>query len=192
MNECVTYSFIDAASAKLFGGGEDATRLENPISSEMSHLRPSLLPGLLQAAARNQARGFSDVDLFEVGQAFAGGEPGEQELMATGIRVGQTGPRDPHGARRSVDLFDAKADLEAVLAAAGAPAKFQIRRDGKGHWHPGRHGVLALGPKVLGTFGELHPKVIQAMDIKGTVVGFVANLEAIPFARSKGTGRRWS
>jgi phenylalanyl-tRNA synthetase beta chain len=189
MNECVTYSFIDAASAQLFGGGEDATRLENPISSEMSHLRPSLLPGLMQAAARNQARGFSDLALFEVGQAFVGGEPGDQTLMATGIRVGQTGPRDPHGARRLVDLYDAKADLEAVLAAVGAPARVQVRRDGSGFWHPGRHGVLALGPNVLGTFGELHPKVIQAMDIKGTVVGFVADLQAIPFARSKGATR---
>ncbi len=77
-NECVTYSFIDAAAAALFGGGADATRIENPISSEMTHLRPDLLPGLLQAAARNQARGFMDLSLFEVGPAFSGGEPGEQ------------------------------------------------------------------------------------------------------------------
>ncbi|MFZ1726262.1 MAG: phenylalanine--tRNA ligase subunit beta, partial [Albidovulum sp.] len=74
-NECVTYSFIDAAAAALFGGGSEATRLENPISSEMTHMRPDLLPGLLQAAARNQARGFADMALFEVGPAFHGGEP---------------------------------------------------------------------------------------------------------------------
>ena len=77
-NECVTYSFIDRASAELFGGGADAVRVENPISSEMTHLRPDLLPGLLSAAARNQARGFSDLALFELGPVFAGGEPGEQ------------------------------------------------------------------------------------------------------------------
>jgi len=77
-NECVTYSFIDAASATAFGGGQDATRIENPISSEMTHLRPDLLPGLLAAAARNQARGYADLALFEVGPAFSGGEPGER------------------------------------------------------------------------------------------------------------------
>ncbi len=189
LNECVTYSFIDEGAARLFGGGDDATRLENPISSEMSHLRPSLLPGLLQAGARNQARGFADLALFEVGQAFSGGEPGDQQLMAAGIRVGQSGPRSPHGARRGVDLYDAKADLEAVLAAVGTPARAQIRRDGAPCWHPGRHGVHVLGKVQIGTFGELHPRIVQALDLKGPVVGFVANLGAIPFPRSSGTTR---
>ncbi len=89
-NECVTYSFIDGAAAALFGGGSDAVRVENPISSEMTHLRPDLLPGLLQAAARNQARGFLDLALFEVGPVFDGGEPGEQHLQAAGLLVGAT------------------------------------------------------------------------------------------------------
>jgi len=89
-NECVTYSVIDQASAALFGGGTDETRLENPISSDMSHMRPDLLPGLLQAAARNQARGFADMALFEVGPAFSGGEPGEEQIMVSGLLVGGT------------------------------------------------------------------------------------------------------
>ena len=130
-NECVTYSFIDKAAAALFGGGDDAVMLENPISSEMSHMRPGLLPGLLQAAARNQARGFMDLALYEVGAAFHGGEPGEQHLQVAGILVGHSGPRDPHGDRRPVDVFDVKADAEAVLAAMGAPAKVQILRGGE-------------------------------------------------------------
>ena len=120
-NECVTYSFIDADSAALFGGGADATRLQNPISSEMTHMRPDLLPGLLQAAVRNQARGAMDLALFEVGPAFSGGEPGEQHVQATAILVGANAARDPHGSRRAVDLYDAKADAEAVLSAIGAP-----------------------------------------------------------------------
>lgn len=190
LNECVTYSFIDQAAAALFGGGDEATRLENPISTEMSHMRPSLLPGLCQAAARNQARGFADLGLFEVGAAFHGGEPEEQHVLATGLRVGRTGPKDVHGASRAVDVFDAKADAEAVLAAIGAPARVQIRRGGEGWWHPGRHGVIGLGPKtVLGVFGELHPKVLAALDVKGPAVGFVLQLDAVPFPRSKGTGR---
>jgi phenylalanyl-tRNA synthetase beta chain len=180
-NECVTYSFVDQASAALFGGGDESRRVANPISSEMTHMRPSLLPGLLQAAARNQARGFSELALFEVGAVFHGGEPEEQELLLTGIRIGNTGPRDPHGARRPVDVFDARADAEAVLAALGAPARFQFPRGAKGWWHPGRSSRITLGPKiVLAAFGELHPRVLRAMDVKGPAVGFSVHLQAIP------------
>ncbi|WP_306044761.1 phenylalanine--tRNA ligase subunit beta [Nioella sp. MMSF_3534] len=189
-NECVTYSFIDQASAALFGGGTDDVMLENPISSEMSHMRPALLPGLLQAAARNQARGFMDLALFEVGAAFHGGEPTEQHLQAAGLLIGQSGPRDPHGARRPVDVFDVKVDVEAVLAAMGAPAKVQILRDGDGWWHPGRHGRICLGPKkTLGVFGELHPKVLAEMDVKGPAMAFTLFPEEIPMPRSAGASR---
>ncbi|WP_323766051.1 phenylalanine--tRNA ligase subunit beta [Marinovum sp.] len=190
-NECVTYSFIDAAAAALFGGGEDTTRLANPISSEMSHMRPDLLPGLLQAAARNQARGFMDMALFELGHVFSGGEPGEQGTQVAGLLVGRTGPKDVHGTSRVVNVFDAKADAEAILAAMGAPAKAQIRRDGPGWFHPGRHGVICLGPKkVLGVFGELHPKVLQAMDVKGPAMAFTLFPEAIPLPRKSGATRQ--
>ncbi|MCH2165681.1 MAG: phenylalanine--tRNA ligase subunit beta [Marinovum sp.] len=189
-NECVTYSFIDQASAKLFGGGEETTALANPISSEMSHMRPALLPGLLQAAQRNQARGKMDLALFEFGSAFHGGEPGEQHLLATGLLVGRTGPKDSHGASRPVDVFDVKADAEAVLAAMGAPAKVQIIRGAQGWWHPGRHGKICLGPKkVLGVFGELHPRVLEAMDVKGPAMAFTLWPEAIPMPKVTKTTR---
>lgn len=184
-NECVSYSFIDAASAALFGGGAEATRLENPISSEMTHMRPDLLPGLLQAAARNQARGFADLALFEVGPAFTGGEPGEQVLQAAGLLVGASAPRDPWASRRAVDVYDAKADAEAVLAAIGAPARVQINRKLAGWWHPGRAGNVALGPNVLATFGEVHPKVLRQMGVKGPAVAFTIWLENAPFPKAK-------
>ena len=118
--------------------------LANPISSEMSHMRPQLLPGLLQAAARNQARGLMDQALFEVGTAFHGGEPGEQHVQVSGLIVGRTGPKDVHGASRAVDVFDAKADAEAFLAAIGAPAKVQIMRGADAWWHPGVMARFAL------------------------------------------------
>ncbi|WP_299735099.1 phenylalanine--tRNA ligase subunit beta [uncultured Roseobacter sp.] len=189
-NECVTYSFIDQASAKLFGGGDDTTRLENPISSDMSHMRPALLPGLLQAAARNQARGFADVALFEVGPAFHGGEPGEQHLLVSGLLVGRTGPKDVHGASRGVDVFDVKADAEAVLTAMGAPAKVQILRGAAEWWHPGRHGMICLGPKkVLGIFGEVHPRVLAAMDVKGPAMAFTLWPAEVPMPRKTGASR---
>jgi phenylalanyl-tRNA synthetase beta chain len=184
-NECVTYSFIDQASAALFGGGQDAVRLENPISSEMSHLRPDLLPGLLQAAARNQARGFNDLALCEIGPVFHGGEPEEESLQAAGLLVGAVAPRDPFGSRRTVDLYDAKADVEAVLAALGAPARLQISRAVAGWWHPGRSGVAGLGPNALGTFGEVHPAILKAFDVKGPAVAFTIRIAAIPSPKIK-------
>ena len=189
-NECVSYSFIDQASAALFGGGTDETRLENPISSDMSHMRPDLLPGLLQAAARNQSRGFADMALFEVGPAFSGGEPGEEQIMVSGLLVGRTGPRDVHGAARAVDVYDVKADAEAVLAAIGAPAKVQVLRGAADWWHPGRHGKVCLGPKkVLGIFGEVHPRVLAAMDVKGPAMAFTIYPAEVPLPRKSGATR---
>ncbi|WP_104019985.1 phenylalanine--tRNA ligase subunit beta [Roseovarius nitratireducens] len=189
-NECVTYSFIDREAAALFGGGDDASRLANPISSEMSHLRPALLPGLLQAAARNQARGIMDMALFEVGHVFHGGEPDEQGLLVSGILVGQTSPKDVHGGARAADLYDAKADAEAILAGMGAPAKVQILRGAGDWWHPGRHGMICLGPKkVLGVFGELHPRVLRALDVKGPVVAYTLYPQEIPLPRNTSASR---
>jgi phenylalanyl-tRNA synthetase beta chain len=189
-NECVTYSFIDEKSAGLFGGGTDVTRVANPISSEMTHMRPALLPGLLQAAARNQARGFGDMALFEVGAAFHGGEPEEQHLLISGLLIGRTGPKDVHGSARAVDVYDAKADTEAVLSALGAPARAQIFRDVADWWHPGRSGRIALGPKkTLAVFGEIHPKILKAMDVKGPAVGFTVWPAEVPEPRKSGTSK---
>lgn len=189
-NECVTYSFIDQTSAALFGGGTDETRLENPISADMSHMRPALLPGLLAAAARNQARGFADMALFEIGPAFHGGEPKEQHALVSGLLIGRTGPKDVHGASRPVDVYDVKADAEAILAAMGAPARVQILRGTSDHWHPGRHGMICLGPKkVLGIYGEVHPKILAAMDVKGPAMAFTLWPEQVPLSRKAGATR---
>ena len=189
-NECVTYAFIDTASAALFGGGDDARRVANPIASDLSDLRPSLLPGLLKAAARNQTRGFGDLALFEASDSFAGGEPGEQRAEVAGLLVGRESARTPHGAGRAYDLFDAKADLEALLSTLGAPARLQIRRDGPNWWHPGRHGVITLGPKtILAEFGEIHPRILKALDVKGPAVAFVLWPDAIPLPRATGRAR---
>jgi phenylalanyl-tRNA synthetase beta chain len=189
-NECVTYAFIDTPSAQLFGGGDEARRVGNPIASDLSDLRPSLLPGLLKAAARNQARGFGDLALFEASESFAGGEPGEQRAEVAGLLVGRESQKGVHGPGRAYDLFDARADLEALLTALGAPAKLQIRRDGPAWWHPGRHGVVTLGPKtVLAEFGELHPRILKALDVKGPAVAFVLWPDALPLARNQSRAR---
>ncbi len=186
----MTYSFIDKASAGLFGGGDDARRLQNPISNEMSDMRPDLLPGLLQAAARNQARGFSDLALFECGPVFHGGEPDDLRVQVSGLLVGKSLAKDVHGESRAIDLYDAKADAEAILAAMGAPTKVQVLRGAEAWWHPGRHGKICLGPKkVLGVFGELHPKVIAEMGVKGPVVGFTIWPDEVPLPRKSGATR---
>ncbi|MFV0408566.1 MAG: phenylalanine--tRNA ligase subunit beta [Paracoccus sp. (in: a-proteobacteria)] len=188
-NECVTYSFIDQDAARLFGGGRDNVRLENPISSEMTHLRPDLLPGLLAAAARNQARGFADLALFECGPVFSGGEPGDQALRLTGLLVGSSAPRDPYGSRRPVDIYDAKADAEAILQTIGVPARVQIDRKLDGWWHPGRASNMQLGPNRLASFGEIHPKILREMDVKGPAVAFTIHIPNVPLPKAQSTTR---
>ncbi len=188
-NECVTYSFIDQPAAALFGGGSDALRVENPISSEMTHMRPDLLPGLLAAAARNQARGFADLALFECGPVFAGGEPGEQATVLSGLLVGANAARDPYASRRKVDIYDAKADAEAILQTIGAPAKAQINRKLDGWWHPGRAGNIALGPNSLASFGEIHPRVLRHFGIKGAAVGFTIRIANVPLPKTRTPSR---
>ena len=185
-NECVTYSFISEKTALLFGGGSNDTKLENPISTEMTHMRPSLLPGLLQAASRNQSRGIFDMALFEIGPVFHGGEPENQEILATGILVGHTNSRDVHNERRKFDPFDIKADVQKVLESIGCPTKLMIIRDVNKWWHPGRSGKLSLGPKNnLAGFGEVHPKVLSELNIKGPVMAFAIHIEKPPFPRVK-------
>lgn len=128
-----------------------------------------------------------DLALFEVGPAFHGGEPGEQHLQAAGLLVGAAAPRDPPGnrSRRMVDVFDAKADAETVLAALGAPARVQIGRKVAGWWHPGRSGVIGLGPNTMATFGEVHPRILAALDVKGPAVAFTVLVANVPQPKVK-------
>ncbi|HEX2256680.1 MAG TPA: phenylalanine--tRNA ligase subunit beta [Afifellaceae bacterium] len=191
LNEAVTYSFLPKGHAELFGGGERALELANPISSELSDMRPSLLPNLIAAVGRNLARGFDTIGLFEVGQVYLGDRPEDEKVHASGARRGQDGPRHWSGVSRAVDAFDAKADALAVLAAAGAPVdKLQTVAEGPDWYHPGRLGSLLLGPKNrLATFGEIHPRVLQAMDVEGPLVAFEVDLDAIPLSKARATAR---
>jgi phenylalanyl-tRNA synthetase beta chain len=190
LNECVTYSFVSEAQARLFGGGGPEMALDNPISADLSHMRPSALPALCAAAARNQARGAGEIALFELGPAFDGPEPGQQREAAAILRVGHTAPREWSGARRPVDLWDARADAEAALAACGvAPDRLTVAREAPGWLHPGRSAALKLGRETLAVFGELHPKVAAAMDLRGAAVAALAFPEAAPAAKARGATR---
>ena len=179
-NECVSFSFIARAQARLFGGGDEARQLSNPIASDLDALRPSPLPSLLAAASRNVARGLSDFNLCEVGPAFQSGMPEVQTNNAAGIIVG-AGVRDWSKSAHAADVFDAKAALFAGLEAAmGGPMTAPVTA-GAPHWfHPGRSGTVALGPRQIGWFGELHPKILAVFDLKIPVAAFEINLDAIP------------
>ncbi|MBF9197061.1 phenylalanine--tRNA ligase subunit beta [Microvirga terrestris] len=191
--EAVTWSFIAADEAGLFGGGDARLKLANPIAAELSDMRPSLLPGLLKAAQRNADRGLGDVALFEVGQTFASDEPEGQSIKAAAVRRGTARAegvgRHWDGGAQSVDAFDAKADVLALLAALGIPSGgLQIVAGGPAWFHPGRSGTLQFGPKnVVGAFGEVHPKVLKALDLKGPLVAFELNLDALPPPKAKPT-----
>ncbi len=191
-NEAVTWSFISRNQAELFGGGNPALALANPISSEMTDMRPSLLPGLLAAAQRNADRGFGDVALFEIGQIFEDDTPEGQKMAAAGVRRGTAklagAGRHWSGVSGNVDVFDAKADAEAALAEIGAPVeKLMVTADAPATFHPGRSGCLKLGPKnTLAVFGEIHPRTLQKLDIEGPLVAFEVYLDALPQAKGKG------
>ncbi|MEY4964419.1 MAG: hypothetical protein RL274_2 [Pseudomonadota bacterium] len=188
-NETVSFSFIARGQGKLFGGGDGARQLSNPIASDLDALRPSVLPSLLAAASRNVARGFANLQLFEIGAAFDSGVPGEQKNVAAAIRAG-TGERHWQKGGETSGLFAVKADLLAALEAiTGAPMLAPMTQGGPGWYHPGRSGTIAMGPKVIAQFGEIHPKVLAAFDLKGPAAGFEIFLEAIPDPKTKGKGK---
>ncbi len=188
-NECVSFSFMARDHARLFGGGDEARQLSNPIASDLDALRPSVLPSLLAAAARNAARGLSSLQLFEIGAAFDSGMPEAQKSVAAGITTGH-----PDRSWQKIDppigAFAVKADVLAALEAiTGAPMSAPVTKGAPGWYHPGRSGTIAMGPKVIAYFGELHPRVQGKFDLKMPVMGFEIFLDAIPEAKSKGKAK---
>lgn len=186
LDEAVHWSFISMADAQRFGGGSPQLRLANPIASELTDMRPSLLPGLLAAAQRNTNRGYPDLKLFEVGQVFHSVTPDGQKTYASAIRMGAT--RHWQG-MSPVSVFDAKADIAAVLDAMGHDIdKLQLVAEPASWSHPGRGGRIQLGPKLtIGWFGEIHPALAESYDLAGPVAAFELDLDAIPEPRRKPT-----
>jgi phenylalanyl-tRNA synthetase beta chain len=187
LDEAVTWSFIPEAEAQRFGGGAAELKLANPIASELTDMRPSLLPGLLGAAGRNTNRGLSELKLFEVGQVFHSVEPEGQRTYASGIRLG--GARHGQAGAGKVSVFDAKSDIAALLDAMGHDIdKLQLVAEPASWSHPGRGGRIQLGPKLtIGWFGEVHPSELEKFDLTGPVAAFELDLDAIPEPRKKPT-----
>lgn len=184
--EAVTWSFTKQSTAALFGGGDERLVLENPIAADLDCMRPSALPNLIQAAARNAARGFADAALFEIGPVYLGDGPADQRTVVAGLVA-------PHAARHwggagEDPLFALKADLTSVLEEIGAPvASLQlVQGQNRDWWHPGRSARLQLGPKnVMVEFGELHPRVLKALDADAPMLAFEIVLDAVPEPRGQ-------
>ncbi len=184
--EAVTWSFTKQSTAALFGGGDDRLVLENPIAADLDCMRPSALPNLIQAAARNAARGFADAALFEIGPIYLGDGPADQRTVIAGLVA-------PHAARHWAGagegaLFTLKGDLTSLLEQIGAPVASLQLVQGQNHdwWHPGRSARLQLGPKnVMVEFGELHPRVLKALDADGPILAFEIVLDNVPEPRGK-------
>jgi len=183
--ECNTWSFLDRKKADLFGGAEDALTLSNPLSKELEIMRPSLLANLVAGAGRNKDRALSNTALFEVGAAYNTSFPQKQEMRIAGVRTDSHAPRHWLNKERCVDLYDAKADLFSSLESFGIGTdKLQIKPKAPSFFHPGRCGTVYQGPKnILGVFGELHPQVLEDINVEGTVVGFELYLDRLPFTK---------
>ena len=178
--ECVSFSFLARETAALFGATPEALRLLNPIASDLDQLRPTPLASLALAARGNAARGFADAALFEIGPGFEDDSLAGQRAIAAGLRTGTT-PRHWRAAARPVEWVDAKDDALALLAALGVPAdSLTSTREAPDFYHPGRSGVVRQGPKtVLARFGELHPRLVGALDLP-PACAFELFLYAIP------------
>jgi phenylalanyl-tRNA synthetase beta chain len=186
--EGVSFSFIARATAALFGGGQDALMVENPIAAELDCMRPSILPGLVEAVGRNARRGFPDVALFEIGPVFAGDEPQDQRTAIAAVLAPRPGKR--WDGAKPEDVFSLKADLLALLEQLGAPALQVAQGEPPAWWRPGRFARLTLGKNTVAVFGELHPRVVRELGAEAPVYAFEAFVEAIPEGRRKAAKTR--
>lgn len=191
LSEAVTWSFMRQKDAALFAANSDDLVVDNPISSELDYMRPTILANLLQAAQRNHDRGLENIQLFEVGPIYQNDTEKGQLLVASGIRTGKSAARHWDTNVENVSVFDAKADAVAALEAIGAPTgNLQVFSEAPGYYHPGRSGTLRLGPKnILASFGELHPSVLKGLDVDGPAVGFEVFIGNVPAPKKTGAAK---
>ncbi len=177
LDEILSWSFTDHATANLFGAGVE---LGVPLNQDMAVLRPSLLTGLLRAVNFNQSKSQSNSSFFEIAHQFqTHNDKIHEENTAAGVRSQSTGDRHWVKPPRLVDVFDAKADVQIALDFLGVQG-YQVEASGPDYYHPGRKGTFKQGPKVLAYFGEVHPTVLKAFDLQGPVLGFEIFLDRLP------------
>ncbi|GAB4162182.1 MAG: phenylalanine--tRNA ligase subunit beta [Rickettsiaceae bacterium] len=187
--EVVSWSFMDSKKAAFFTELKDELTLQNPISSDLDYMRPSILPNLLQACLNNLNRSVNNLSLFEIGPVFKNTD--DQVINhAAAIRVGHTASKNSHGDRRNFDLFDIKADVAELLEYIGLDIdKCQIKGSVPAYYHPTKAASICLGKNILGYFGQVHPLVLKKFDIEVDVIAFELDITALPFSKNK-FGRR--
>ena len=171
--EAITYSFIDPKLFELFSPGVEPLLLANPISSDMAAMRASLWPGLVKAMQHNLNRQQDRVRLFESGLRFVGqlGDLKQQPMIA-GVVTGSRLPEGWANGRDSIDFFDVKADVEALLGYSGALGDFTFTAGKHPALHPGQTAVIQRDGKDVGYLGALHPEVAKALGLDRPVFLF--------------------
>ncbi|WP_257291832.1 phenylalanine--tRNA ligase subunit beta [Endozoicomonas sp. ONNA1] len=178
--EAVSFSFIDPKLHQLFDPGREPVALANPIASDLSVMRTSLLPGLVKTVSYNLNRQHSRVRLFETGQTFVR-EDGvlRQENQIAAVITGSRYPESWAIKAEPVDFYDLKGDVEALLALGGAAGDFRFEKASHDAMHPGQCAALIRDDKVIGHVGALHPSLAKSLDLNGAVLLFEASLEAV-------------
>jgi phenylalanyl-tRNA synthetase beta chain len=181
--EIVTWSFMDSEKAKLFSDLIDELRLQNPISSDLNYMRPSILPNLLKVAGSNINRSFHDLSLFEAGPIFK--NAGDQVInYVCAVRTGSTSSKNSHGDFRKFDVFDMKADIAILLESVGLDInKCQIKNNAPEYYHSTRSASLSLGKNVLGYFGQVHTSILKSFEIDIDVMAFELNISNFPYGK---------
>ena len=180
LNECRSFGFGNMATEKILSDKPNI-KIANPITSDYDTMRNGLLGGLLLAVSNNEKRGYSDLNLFELGTVFDGDMPCQQHTSVCIVRTGVTSPKHWTGRNRDVDIYDVKADLIALMAGQ----RFTVSTENVPLWaHPYRYGALYQGKKKIAEFGELHPSVAKKLRIKtNVVIAIVDNIQNVPMAR---------
>ena len=183
LNECRSFGFGNLAIEQLLSDKPNI-KIANPITADYDTMRNGLLCGLLTAVSNNEKRGYSDLNLFELGTVFDGDTPNAQHTSLCIVRTGATSPKHWTGRNRNVDVYDIKSDLIALMSGQ----RFTVSTDNAPRWaHPYRYAALMQGKKCIAEFGELHPSVAKKLRIKtNTVIAIVDNVENLP-ARRRGT-----
>ncbi len=189
-NEVLTFSFLDKKKATLFNGGQKNLTLVNPISSELTIMRPSIIPNLIDAVHKNINKGFNNLSFFEVGPIFKGDSPEEQITVAAGIRHGYEIEKDWKNEEKLFDFYKIKSDVLEILSALSLPvSKLKIEAQSPQYFHPGRSAILKLGKVNIACFGQINPFVLKELNFKYDCFSFEIFLDNIPNKNNKNASK---
>ena len=180
-NEAITYSFIDKEEAKLTDNEKNLISVKNPISQNMSVMRPSLLPGLLNTFSYNYNRGIEDLKIFEIGSVFhqKGKLNFSEDILVGGLMSGYREPINWSTSRTELDFYDLKGDIESI------DSDLLFKQGNLPYLHPGKTALIFKGKKQLGYMGSLNPFVIEKLDLKQKVHFFELSLSSLRFSDHK-------